>query len=450
MSDGVNFNSKNTNIKRNDVSEALNTQNPSDLSEELLFNPSDCSVDSLYNPNKLNAHIFETFQQELNPQNLDVDIPLLPEDELVVSAKKVNERKLAQTLFNKFASQGEIFSSSSSLVKSIKKISPDNFQYIISTFNSSNLPLGKAILGSRFLSKEDKIHSIEHLINVASEAANNGQLRSDDVIPGLNDILNNLKNSKSGIISYSDILKTDVHFRKIASRQDTLTTPLPEKPNGLLDGSFKQGKVGDCWYLASLESIANTEAGKKILEDAISVDDNGNTIVTFAKLGKSYTITPRDLKCSNEMSSGDSDFRALEIAMDRYFFEKLPDGRADLNSNKVDVAFSLLLPSKPSSAVNFFRIDTALNTILKDPNKENIAIIAGTSDNNIRYNDGVLDEDGNRVKLIPSHAYSVKNFDNEFVYLINPHDSSKTLKIARRDFPNAFAAISYIDTTKTW
>lgn len=48
------------------------------------------------------------------------------------------------------------------------------------------------------------------------------------------------------------------------------------------------------------------------------------------------------MKCSNELSTGDTDVRALEIAIDRYFREAVPNGSADIDGNTVGKALSLL------------------------------------------------------------------------------------------------------------
>ena len=47
-----------------------------------------------------------------------------------------------------------------------------------------------------------------------------------------------------------------------------------------------------------------------------------------------------------------------------------------------------------------------------------------------------FDEKNNLVELHINHVYSIKGEDEKFIYLINPHDSSKTIKISKEEVAN--------------
>ena len=46
-------------------------------------------------------------------------------------------------------------------------------------------------------------------------------------------------------------------------------------------GDFKQGYLGDCWFLSGLDSLSNTSQGRKLLQDAIKVNSDDTYTVTF-------------------------------------------------------------------------------------------------------------------------------------------------------------------------
>ncbi len=123
-----------------------------------------------------------------------------------------------------------------------------------------------------------------------------------------------------------------------------------------MDGKFDvsyQGGTGDCYLLASINALASTDAGAKLLEDNIEVktDENGKKVYTIKfpgaqaarqallegtadpKLGKldadkvhiqgEYTITEDELKeaakkAGKKYSVGDKDVLLMEIAYEKY------------------------------------------------------------------------------------------------------------------------------------
>lgn len=136
------------------------------------------------------------------------------------------------------------------------------------------------------------------------------------------------------------------HFRaKLKNEKEKLTNEdianiltYTDKSDTKVDGqigSFKQGRVGDCWYLSMLKNYAATSAGVKNIQDRIRNNHDGSYTVTFQNPidGKNieYKITETDLKLNPKIikgdleinleiptfSSGDKDVRIFEIATNR-------------------------------------------------------------------------------------------------------------------------------------
>ena len=126
---------------------------------------------------------------------------------------------------------------------------------------------------------------------------------------------------------------------KAGSRKNTSIT----KPNGKIDEDFKQGNTGDCWLLASIKAISSRPKGLRILNDSIKVNNDGSVTVTLKGVNKTYTISKEELESNIQLSRGDGDIRALEIAVNKYFEEKRGLGdQLDINGNRMFVAYYIL------------------------------------------------------------------------------------------------------------
>lgn len=87
-------------------------------------------------------------------------------------------------------------------------------------------------------------------------------------------------------------------------------------------GSFKQGTIGDCGYLASLKVIASTKEGAKIINDSIKKNkDNSFNVSFLGAPGKVYTVSEKELAKDTEFSTGDKDVKILEIAANKWRLE---------------------------------------------------------------------------------------------------------------------------------
>lgn len=331
------------------------------------------------------------------------------------------------------------------LYENIHRLDYQNYKLAFNVFNQAGVSLVKVINETQHLSNAQKKECLDYLVDLGKKTADYGNQRSDDVIPKMKDLVAQY-DSQHGLDEVSK-KRLEADFKKIINRSDTLQTPVPAMPNGKIDKSFKQGQTGDCWLLAGVKSLSMTQNGKKLLDNAVKVDKNGNATVTLKGVGKKYTVTARDLKCSNELSTGDSDVRALEIAMDRYFRETVPDGSADIDGNTVGKALALL--GDPNKTQEFFGARNVANGIvsLADTGMKNRAAVTGMTGNVDPRDIKAVDENGKKVQVYNAHAYSVKQITPKGITLVNPHDTSHTLTMSLEDYIKHFNLLGITDTS---
>ena len=92
--------------------------------------------------------------------------------------------------------------------------------------------------------------------------------------------------------------------------------------DGVID-YFKQGQTGDCYLLAALESMSNTPEGRYYIKQSVKKHFWGDVTVYFKGIDKTYIITQDELQNAPNLSSGDDDVKAFEIAMAKYRTEIL-------------------------------------------------------------------------------------------------------------------------------
>lgn len=91
------------------------------------------------------------------------------------------------------------------------------------------------------------------------------------------------------------------------------------EPDGVI-GDFKQGQIGDCWFLAGLRAFANDSRGAEKLKSSIqrNEDDDSWYVKPPGLLGGGRKVTRDELNNykinGQELSRGDADVRLWEIA----------------------------------------------------------------------------------------------------------------------------------------
>ena len=334
------------------------------------------------------------------------------------------------------------------LYQTIHHLDYQNYKMAFRSFEQIGVNLVDVINRTKHLSNDQKKECLDYMVDLGKKTADYGNQRSDDVVPSMKKLVAQY-DSQHGLDEVSK-KRLVADFKKIINRSDTLKTAVPERPNGKIDRSYKQGQTGDCWLLAGIQSLAMTPQGKKLLDNAVKVDKNGNATVTLKGVGKKYTVTARDLKCSNELSTGDTDVRALEIAMDRYFRESVTAeeySQADIDGNSVGKGLALLGdPSKTKEYAGQREVAQGIVSLANSGMKGKAAV-TGMSGNIDPRDIKAYDENGKRVQVYNAHAYSVQEIALDGITLVNPHDTSHTLKMSLEDYIKHFNLLGVTDTS---
>lgn len=200
-------------------------------------------------------------------------------------------------------------------------------------------------------------------------------------------------------------------------------------PNGKIDNFTYQGNSGDCWLLAAINAISRSPKGLKILNNSLKLNPDGSVTVRLNGVNKSYTISRKDLYAAREFATGDLDVRAIEIAVERYLMETKRD---DINGGWSGDAFDILLGGNKKS---WKWLGTKLEDTYKEKiNNPNILVTASISN----ADDESKVKASNGEEIHSNHAYTVVKADDKYVYLINPWDSSKLLKLSYAEFKKIF------------
>lgn len=116
--------------------------------------------------------------------------------------------------------------------------------------------------------------------------------------------------------------------------------------NGMIDKINYQGSTGDCWLLASINAIAETENGRNFIKNFISVNPDTQDVTVKLNGGKDeYVITQDELLKNGKLSKGDYDLRAVEIAFKRHYSEMTPPKTID--GGRSIEAFEVLTGEEP-------------------------------------------------------------------------------------------------------
>ena len=173
-----------------------------------------------------------------------------------------------------------------------------------------------------------------------------------------------------------------------------------------------------------------------------------STYIDICCYYKDYSISKEELESNIQLSSGDGDVRALEIAVNKYFEEERGvEGRLDIDGNWMFVAYNIL--TGKGDFDHFFphgsNVDKLVNPDyydhkftddeidqFNDKNRDFTVSAKGNKENI------TLDIGHREQLLITKHAYAVIRSDSEYVYLVNPWDSGSELKVTREQFKDFF------------
>ncbi len=242
-------------------------------------------------------------------------------------------------------------------------------------------------------------------------------------------------------------------------RWTTKTETVKYDSDGII-GDTEQESIGDCWVLAGVNSLRETEIGAKILNDSIVQNDDGSVTVLLNGLGQEYTFSPEEIALnqyqtpSKEYSSGDTDMNLIEMAIGKYREELIASGDYKANSRnldktaggnatvedplkggQLDEAIYYLTGVKPNFCKDKASIEDALNTM-----KNDTEIKYATTVNFLEADPSVTSG-----KIVTKHAYSLVSVDDDNVYLVNPWHADQVITYPKADFLNNVKRLSITD-----
>lgn len=104
--------------------------------------------------------------------------------------------------------------------------------------------------------------------------------------------------------------------------------------NREIDEKVAQQGTGDCYLLATLNSLSKTPQGQEIIKNAITNNNDGSYTVNFAGVGRAYTFNTEELRAADSAtvsslggivgsgmgrySEGDDDAMLIELALEQF------------------------------------------------------------------------------------------------------------------------------------
>ncbi|MEI8377397.1 MAG: hypothetical protein WCF95_02555 [bacterium] len=206
--------------------------------------------------------------------------------------------------------------------------------------------------------------------------------------------------------------------------------------------------------------------GRKIIKDAIHVEDNGDVTVNLKGVNKKVVINPKKIR--RAPSEGDDDAKVIELAVKQHRLDLI----LSLKANKSNVWGKGRLENYAGSG-------TVLDPLYDGRGKELVFLLSGKNEEiSLQEQIGKCNDDSELVRtgnkfmleklqkypqryaafvsftsdkaldpimkskereflaqdLVAGHAYSIKSVDDKYVYLLNPWDPSKPLKLDKEMF----------------
>lgn len=224
-------------------------------------------------------------------------------------------------------------------------------------------------------------------------------------------------------------------------------------------GATKQVK-NDCWLLAGVHALANNSNGRKYIRSAIMDRPNGDAVVYFKGVNTVITVPKIALaaaKLSPDYVKGDDDMLAIEVAVE--YFKKMlitkkqalrNEGPNIINGKHYSGNVNDPLAGGFSSDMMYLLTGKCAKTSynIKNGCSEQIKnLIKQVKDNPDKYA-ATCNFKKAKNGLYIHHAYAIKNVDDHFVTLTNPHNSENEEKVSIEDFYENIASITLLDLAK--
>ncbi len=255
---------------------------------------------------------------------------------------------------------------------------------------------------------------IDKLIKHIKDCALKSGYKTEDVTFYTKDIVDDIKTHDK------DINKLNIDINRLSNRHEVsndYTDSNFVSANGKIDEKFRQGHIGDCWLVAGISAILECKGGKEVIENLLDYDEKtGNVTVNLKGFNKKYTITAEEIKNFNQLSIGDGDIRAIEIALDRYLKECAYEDENfdyfDIDGNHTSFLFKALLGNAEELTIE----EAISKNVL---NKKDIVLALGSAKNSKDIK-ATIEKNGVRVNIMERHAYAIVKSDSKYIYLKDP------------------------------
>ena len=349
---------------------------------------------------------------------------------------------------------GFITTTGKNLGKYLNELNKNNIEEILIKYKSvSENSLISDIFSERGLDAELRAEYVKQIIDTWLDARETKYIKKID---NFREAFYKLIESEKNSLTPMSAKKIEMLMKQIEERQQldvkifrTEEKEAARKANGTIDNDFYQGATGDCWFLASIKSIINNPVAKAILESQISVDKDENVTVNLRFVGKKYTFSKEEVEKRTNLSEGDLDVRALEMAVEKYFeeesfsykFNRLFSNKEALDGNWMNRAYEILLGRDGGLLNRTYLNSKFVNKDFIESIKEGkyIATVTGSYHTDDLESDVIVkDKNNTEHSLIYNHAYAIISADDEYVYLVNPWDTSSTLEVPMDVFIDFF------------
>lgn len=258
-------------------------------------------------------------------------------------------------------------------------------------------------------------------------------------------------------------LLTEKDFKTLASSMDRLcdrilmTLDKPEEnvilenkkadieANGKIDDNFSQGYTNDCWLLSAIYTAKRDDKLSKVLDEMINLkfEKDGKTVkeVIVTIQDKDYIISQEELKGAIECISGDLDVRAIEIAVNRYLLENNKKGIDSIKD--VDEGFSLLFGTNYNIEKKKIDFLNSYESIKDQINSDKTLGVIGATIASGYY---AYDDNGEKIAISPNHGYSIIKTDDDFIFIVNPWDTSTILRVEHEVAQKVFGGYAFISS----
>jgi len=217
-----------------------------------------------------------------------------------------------------------------------------------------------------------------------------------------------------------------------------------EPVNCKIDGDFYQGKIGDCWFLASIAAVRRSPKGQEILNNMITDNKDGTYTVKFKGTDKEYTVNAYEVLSKKNYAKGDLDVRILEIAAEKHRITGIKYG------GNTAGGLELLLGTGDkwkNLGRNFVSKPTPekIKKLLENPN-----VVMSCAINPYSKLWGLIvkdipDEADYKSEVATAHGYAIVGIDDENIHIQNPWHTSKTIKIPLDVFEEYWGCVQYTE-----